>query len=179
MGKNPFLHQKNVAIFGLEKKTGFLDWNYTFFHVSGHVSQESPQKIAKLLDMPDAVIDTSKEVLNLNDSFLELLDTLEDELGRNTFVSGTEGQIIAATDVPPAGQIITAAPAGQIITATEVPAGQIIAATEQEPQRTSEIKTNAPKGEDINNAFMDLMECFPDFNGLEPPILPDLSIDLL
>ena len=23
------------AIFGLKKKTGFLDWNYTFFHVSG------------------------------------------------------------------------------------------------------------------------------------------------
>ena len=24
------------AIFGLKKKTGFLDGNYTFFHVSGH-----------------------------------------------------------------------------------------------------------------------------------------------
>ena len=39
--KKSFLHQKKGqntknAIFGLKKKTGFLDWNYTFFHVSGH-----------------------------------------------------------------------------------------------------------------------------------------------
>ena len=70
----------------------------------------------------------------------------------------------------------------QIIAATEAaPAAQINAATKQDPQQTSEIKT-VPNNEEINNAFMELMECFPDLDGLEPPIiLPDqnlFSLDL-
>ena len=34
------------AIFGLKKKTWFLDWNYTFFHVSGHSDPVENRPIA-------------------------------------------------------------------------------------------------------------------------------------
>ena len=33
------------AIFGLKKKIWFLDWNYTFFHVSGHSVPPDPPKV--------------------------------------------------------------------------------------------------------------------------------------
>ena len=39
---NVFKTTKN-AIFGLKKKIGFLDWNYTFFHVSGQCEAVVPE----------------------------------------------------------------------------------------------------------------------------------------
>ena len=79
------------AIFGLKKKTGFLDWNYTFFHLSG--------QCAILEEVSSNVSISSEPLVHLSSSVSrENLNNMEIEDNDNFHNNFTQSNLVVPDD---------------------------------------------------------------------------------